>query len=167
MRPIVRIMPVRRARTSGRTHHGRVGRRTADAEQAGTAGAVPAEKVCAVCGRRIRWRAKWARDWEQVRYCGTTCRRRGLGPQDSALEAAIRDLLATRAATATICPSEAARRVSTECGAVEETHWRSLMEPARMAARRLVEQGEVEIVQRGRVVDPSTATGPMRIRRAH
>jgi hypothetical protein len=40
------------------------------------------------------------------------------------------------------------------------------MEPARLAARRLVDRGEVEIVQRGRVVDPATAHGPIRIRRA-
>jgi hypothetical protein len=40
------------------------------------------------------------------------------------------------------------------------------MEPARMAARRLVDRGEVEVLQRGRVVDPSTAKGPVRIRRA-
>jgi hypothetical protein len=39
------------------------------------------------------------------------------------------------------------------------------MEPARRAARRLVAAGEVEIVQGGRVVDPSTAKGPIRIRR--
>jgi hypothetical protein len=136
------------------------------AEHAGTAGGDPAEKTCAVCGRRITWRLKWARDWEQVRHCSTACQRRGLGPQDSALEAAIRDLLATRAVTATICPSEAARRVATERGSVDAARWRSLMEPARMAARRLVDQGEVEIVQRGRVVDPSTAKGPLRIRRA-
>jgi hypothetical protein len=32
-------------------------------------------------------------------------------------------------------------------------------------ARRLVARGEVEIVQSGRVVDPSTAKGPIRIRR--
>jgi hypothetical protein len=83
------------------------------------------------------------------------------------LEAAIRDLLATRAATATICPSTAARRVATERGSAEQEALRSLMEPARMAARRLVDQGEVEIVQRGRVVDPSTAKGPLRIRLAH
>jgi hypothetical protein len=95
--------------------------------------------------------------------CG---RRRGLGPQESAPEAAIRDLLDTRAATATICPSEAARRVATEHGSSGDADWRSFMEPARMAARRLVEQGEVEIVQHGRVVDPSTAKGPIRIRRA-
>ena len=85
---------------------------------------------------------------------------------DSALECAIRDLLAARAATATICPSEAARRVATQQGSGADADWRPLMEPARRAARRLVERGEVEIVQRGRVVDPATATGPIRIRRA-
>jgi hypothetical protein len=117
------------------------------------------EKACAVCGRRITWRKSWARDWEQVRYCSTGCRRRGLTASDGDLEAAIRDLLAARARTATICPSEAARRVDPE-------GWRELMEPARMAARRLVAQGEVEVVQGGRAVDPSTAKGPIRIRRA-
>ena len=82
------------------------------------------------------------------------------------MESAIRDLLAARAATATICPSEAARRVETEQGSGADADWRPLMEPARRAARRLVERGEVEIVQRGRVVDPGTATGPIRNRRA-
>ena len=120
--------------------------------------------MCAVCGRHIEWRAKWARDWEQVRHCSTACRRRGLGPTDTALEDAVRDLLATRARTATICPSEAARRVATDRG---EPEWKPLMEPARMAARRLVARGEVEIVQAGRVVDPSTAKGPIRIRSTH
>jgi hypothetical protein len=131
-------------------------RRTAD-EAAGTAGA-PVDEVCPVCGRRI----ECARDGERVRHCSDACRQRGLGPDDTALEAAIRDLLATRAPTTTICPSEAARRVAAERGPA----WRSLMEPARMAARRLVAGGEVEIVQRGRVVDPSTARGPLRIRLA-
>jgi hypothetical protein len=123
-----------------------------------------ADKVCAVCGRRIEWRAKWARDWDRVRYCSDACRRRGLGPTDAALEDAIRVLLAARARTATICPSEAARRVASE-GDRDGADWRPLMEPARMAARRLVDRGEVEILQSGRVVDPSTAKGPIRIRR--
>ena len=122
------------------------------------------EKPCAVCGRRITWRAKWARDWDRVRYCSDGCRRRGLGPTDTALEDAIRDLLATRAATATICPSEAARRVAG--GGDDPEAWRPLMEPARMAARRLVARGEVQIVQGGRVGDRSTARGPTRVRRA-
>jgi hypothetical protein len=122
------------------------------------------EKVCAVCGRRMTWRHAWARDWEQVRHCSAACRRRGLRSSDAELETAIRDLLATRARTASVCPSEAARRVALRKGA--EEGWRELMEPARMAARRLVAAGEVQIVQGGRVVDPSTAKGPIRIRRA-
>lgn len=75
------------------------------------------------------------------------------------LEATILELLAARAATSTICPSEAARAVGGE-------DWRDLMEPARQAARRLVEAGEVEITQGGSVVDPATAKGPIRIRKA-
>ncbi|HEY0812403.1 MAG TPA: DUF2256 and DUF3253 domain-containing protein [Pseudonocardia sp.] len=126
----------------------------------GSAGSIGEDKTCAVCGRRIVWRAKWARDWEQVQYCSAACRRRGLGAVDAALERSIRELLGARARTATICPSEAARQVGTP------DTWRELMEPARMAARRLVAQGEVEIVQGGRVVDPSTAKGPLRIRRS-
>ena len=78
---------------------------------------------------------------------------------DRRLEAAITDLLAQRAATSSICPSDAARAVG------DEESWRELMEPAREAARRLVDRGEVEITQGGRVVDPSTAAGPIRIRR--
>jgi len=78
---------------------------------------------------------------------------------DRRLEAAITDLLAQRAATSSICPSDAARAVG------DEESWRELMEPAREAARRLVDRGEVEMTQGGRVVDPSTAAGPIRIRR--
>ncbi|MCS6864905.1 MAG: DUF2256 domain-containing protein [Gemmataceae bacterium] len=32
-------------------------------------------KVCAHCGRPFAWRKKWARDWENVRYCSDSCRR--------------------------------------------------------------------------------------------
>ena len=69
------------------------------------------------------------------------------------------ELLDARARDASICPSEAARFVGGE-------NWQDLMEPARRAARRLVAQGTVEITQKGRVVDPSTAKGPIRIRKA-
>lgn len=117
----------------------------------------PAEKTCASCGRRIEWRAKWARDWDSVRYCSDACRRHGVTEQDRGLEAGILDLLGARAATATICPSEVARAASED--------WRPLMEPVRRAARRLVADGTVEILQGGRVVDPSTAKGPIRVRR--
>ena len=88
---------------------------------------------------------------------------------DRALEETITRLLAARAASASICPSDAARAVTasrSNGGADEDDAWRELMEPARRAARRLVARGEVVITQRGRVVDPSTARGPIRIRRA-
>jgi hypothetical protein len=32
------------------------------------------QKICAACGRPFAWRRKWARDWEQVRYCSDACR---------------------------------------------------------------------------------------------
>ena len=78
---------------------------------------------------------------------------------DQLLESAILDLLARRAASATICPSDAAREVG------DDDSWRELMGPAREAAQRLVERGEVEITQGGQVVDLTTARGPIRIRR--
>ena len=111
-----------------------------------------------MCGRRITWRKAWERDWEQVRHCSAGCRRRGLTASDGDLEAAIRDLLAARARTATICPSEAARRVDPD-------GWRDLMPGARRVAGRLVADGRVEMTQRGEVVDPATARGPVRLRR--
>ena len=124
-----------------------------------------AAKTCAVCGRTIEWRKKWERDWANVRYCSKACRSTKVDAVDRDLEAAIVALLDDRAATATICPSEAARRVASAGGSDAEP-WRALMEPARCAARRLVAAGAVEITQQGRVVDPSTAKGPIRIRRS-
>jgi hypothetical protein len=115
-----------------------------------------APKPCVTCGRSITWRKKWARDWERVRHCSEGCRRR-LDRTDEALQRAIVELLAGRPAAASICPSEAARAVAVD--------WQPLMERARQAARRLVAAGAVVITQGGRVVDPSTAKGPIRIRR--
>lgn len=106
----------------------------------------------------MEWRAKWADDWDSVRYCSARCRRRKVTAEDRELERQILELLDGRAAGATICPSDAARALGGE--------WRERMEAARAAARRLVAAGEVEITQGGRVVDPSTAKGPIRIRRA-
>ena len=121
--------------------------------------ASPQAKTCASCGRRIEWRKKWERDWDRVRYCSTTCRRHGVDDTDRRLEATILDLLDQRGRGKTVCPSEAARAVGTD------DTWRDLMEPARRAARRLTAAGEVVVTQGGQVVDPSTARGPIRIRR--
>ncbi|MEM9426074.1 MAG: DUF2256 domain-containing protein [Pseudomonadota bacterium] len=32
-------------------------------------------KTCATCGRPFTWRRKWAKVWDDVRYCSERCRR--------------------------------------------------------------------------------------------
>ena len=118
----------------------------------------PPDKPCATCGRTITWRKKWARDWDSVRYCSDRCRSARPGETGEALERTLAALLDRVRAGGSVCPSEAARAVGGE-------DWRDLMEPARQAARRMVARGEVEITQGGRVVDGSTAKGPIRVRR--
>lgn len=85
----------------------------------------------------------------------------GADGEAAKLEVALRELLTRRVKTggadATACPSELARAHAPE-------DWRPLMEPVREAARRLAARGEVEWLQRGQVVDPSGARGPIRLR---
>jgi hypothetical protein len=33
-------------------------------------------KICPACNRPFAWRKKWAKVWEQVRYCSEACRKR-------------------------------------------------------------------------------------------
>jgi len=115
------------------------------------------DKACAICGRRIVWRASFARSWPAVRRCGEACRRRRLSEFDRAVEDTLLRLISTRSGSC--CPSDAAR-------AVDPEGWAGRMEAAREAARRLVARGQAEITQGGRLVDPSTARGPIRVRRA-
>ncbi len=118
----------------------------------------PDVKRCAVCGRTIEWRKAWARSWPEVKYCSEGCRARKAQVNDDGLETRILALLAERARGATICPSEVARQVAPD-------DFRPLMPLVREAARRLVAKGLLDITQGGRVVDASTAKGPIRLRR--
>ena len=34
-------------------------------------------KTCVACGLAFTWRKKWARDWEQVKFCSDRCREGG------------------------------------------------------------------------------------------
>ncbi|MRJ77058.1 DUF3253 domain-containing protein [Aeromicrobium sp. SMF47] len=78
---------------------------------------------------------------------------------DHELEQRILALLASRAPTATICPSDVARDLAPD-------DWRPLMDAVRDAAGRLVDRGQVVITQKGEAVDLATARGPIRIRRS-
>jgi hypothetical protein len=119
-----------------------------------------AAKVCAACGRRMEWRKAWAKNWDEVKYCSDACRKGKVGDRGRELEAEILRLLRERGAGKTICPSEAARAV----GGEDPMVWEGLMEPTRAAARRLVTTGEIVVTQGGRVVDASSAKGPIRLR---
>jgi hypothetical protein len=74
------------------------------------------------------------------------------------LRETILELARQRGPDKTICPSDAAR-------AVDAANWRDLMDDARAAARDLARNGDVEITQKGEVLDPdATWRGPIRIR---
>jgi hypothetical protein len=79
-------------------------------------------------------------------------------PHKQRLRETILRLTHDRGPAKSICPSDAARAVGGD-------HWRDLMDEARDAARDLAKAGDVEITQRGDVVDPdATWRGPIRIR---
>ena len=77
---------------------------------------------------------------------------------ETQLREAILALARERAPAKTICPSDAARAVGGD-------DWRDLMAQSRDLARDLAKAGEVEIMQRGEVIDPDAEwRGPIRIR---
>jgi hypothetical protein len=74
-----------------------------------------------------------------------------------ALREAILELLARRDPGKTICPSDAARAVAGQS-------FRPLMPVARQAAAGLVDEGLLEVTQKGEPVDLATARGAIRLR---
>lgn len=75
-----------------------------------------------------------------------------------AVEGAILKLLEARAPR-TACPSEVAR-------AIDGERWRAQMQPVRDAALRLLKRGRIDVLQKGKSIDPTTARGPIRLRLA-
>ena len=73
-------------------------------------------------------------------------------------ERTIRELLEQRDPGKTICPSDAARELGGDDG------YRELMPTVREAARAMVERGELQVTQKGRVVDLDSARGAIRLR---
>ena len=65
--------------------------------------------------------------------------------------------LARERPSGSICPSEAARKIS-------PYKWRALMPQVVGAARRMAADGEILMLQSGKLVDPATAKGAFRLR---
>jgi hypothetical protein len=80
---------------------------------------------------------------------------------DPALTTIIEDcllsLVGDRGPEKTICPSEVARRLSPH-------DWRSLMPHVRAVGIQLASAGKIIVTQKGQVVNPETAKGPIRYR---
>lgn len=79
-------------------------------------------------------------------------------------------LLSDREYPKTVCPSEIARALSQdELDIVGVSSWRELMPEIRELAFNLRQSGSVEILQKGKVLPPSTTaetvTGPIRLRK--
>lgn len=107
------------------------------------------EKTCERCGRRFAWRRKWARDWDQVRYCSAGCRRHKLGVKDRNLEDRI--LASLRVISG---GQLSLHELATDSSEIE---------PLRQAARRLALAGKIVLRQSGRVIDPRDLHGPVDI----
>lgn len=75
------------------------------------------------------------------------------------LTAKILELCAARGPEKSICPSEVARDLEPD-----EDRWRSLMKPIRRAAARLAEAGRIEILKKGKRIDPAQLRGVIRLR---
>jgi len=65
------------------------------------------------------------------------------------------DLLHQRGPGKTICPSEVARQL-------DGSAWRDLMPQVRSVGTQLVDSGAIVTLQKGKVVDPRQAKGPIR-----
>lgn len=102
-------------------------------------------------------RRKWAERGQHPRYCSERCRRRRTSKLDRTIDALILGRLAQIASSASICPSEIARRI-------EPDDWRPLMKRVRQAARRLARRDSLEICQGGQAIDPDDVRGPIRLR---
>lgn len=72
----------------------------------------------------------------------------------------ILDLLSARGPGRSICPSEAARRVSVRL----DHPWQDLMRPVRTVAASLVDSGVLEALQDGTLVNIREVRGPIRLR---
>ncbi|WP_099826623.1 DUF3253 domain-containing protein [Oceaniglobus indicus] len=74
---------------------------------------------------------------------------------DNGIRAALMDIARQRGARKTLCPSEVARALADD--------WRPLMADVRRVA---ADEPMIEALQGGKVVDPQTAKGPIRLRLA-
>jgi len=110
-------------------------------------------KICSSCGRTIEYRKKWEKNWPEIKYCSDECRR---NKNKFDYRGAILKLLKEKGIHSTLCPSE----LLTE----EFKDDKKMLEHVRRSARLLANENKIEIIQSGKVVDPTSFKGPIRLR---
>lgn len=78
-------------------------------------------------------------------------------PSSDTIQASILGLTTARGPNKSICPSEVAR-------SLEPERWQSLMTPIRQAAIVLAKAGQIDILRKGRPVEPEAVRGVIRLR---
>jgi hypothetical protein len=76
-------------------------------------------------------------------------------------EQAILDTLRALGPGKSISPTDAARRLA---GNPSDDSWRRSLAPVKLAAQRLARAGEIEILRKGKPIDPETLHGVLRLR---
>ena len=77
-------------------------------------------------------------------------------PAPGVIEAEILRQVADRGAEKSICPSDVAQAL--------DPVWRPLLTPVRQAAIRLARDGRIDILRKGRPIDPAETRGVIRLR---
>jgi hypothetical protein len=76
-------------------------------------------------------------------------------------EQAILEMLAARGEQKSISPTEAAKALA---GNPPDESWRRSLAPVKLAAQRLARAGQIEILRKGKPVDPELLHGVIRLR---
>lgn len=76
-------------------------------------------------------------------------------------EQIILDVLAARGPQKSICPTEAARALA---GNPADESWRRSLAPVKLAAQRLARAGKIEVLRKGKPIDPEVLHGVIRLR---
>ena len=116
------------------------------------------KKSCSSCGRSFTWRKSFAKNWDTVKYCSNTCRKRKLSKIDQQIENTILKLLESQPHPIPLTTGQIA-------DLFDFGNDKNLLESIKRAARRLEAKSFVIITQDGKRVDSSTAKGHLQIRK--
>lgn len=76
-------------------------------------------------------------------------------------EQTILDVLTARGEHKSVCPTEAARALA---GNPSDESWRHFLAPIKLAAQRLAREGKIEILRKGKPINPELLHGVIRLR---